>query len=135
MLRHKSKGVTALVPGLALRPKPSEMPTASLRPIRSSSISMYLRLPSPRNGKSGTTRRVGRAQTTADQGLDNAATAQSLANKAQSTADQGVATAQTASLAAAVNTVAVQAVNKRISDLSDYVTVDRDGSLLCGGQL
>jgi Domain of unknown function (DUF5666) len=51
---------------------------------------------------------VGRAQSTADQGLDNAATAQSSANKAQSTADQGVAAAQAATDAAAANTVAVQ---------------------------
>ncbi|MGO9518314.1 MAG: OmpA family protein [Candidatus Korobacteraceae bacterium] len=76
---------------------------------------------------------VGRAQTTADQGLDNAATAQSSANKAQSTADQGVATAQTAGAAAAANTVAVQAVNQRVSDLGDYVPVDQTGVYFAEG--
>jgi outer membrane protein OmpA-like peptidoglycan-associated protein len=76
---------------------------------------------------------VGRAQTAADQGLDNAATAQSPANKAQSTADQGVATAQAAGAAAAANTVAVQAVNKRVSDLGDYVPVDQTGVYFAEG--
>jgi len=76
---------------------------------------------------------VGRAQTTADLGLDNAATAQSSANKAQSTADQGVATAQAAGTAAAANTVAVQAVNKRVSDLGDYVPVDQTGVYFADG--
>jgi len=76
---------------------------------------------------------VGRAQTTADLGLDNAATAQSSANKAQSTAEQGVATAQGAGTAAAANTVAVQAVNKRVSDLGDYVPVDQTGVYFADG--
>src|SRR5271166_4965585 len=76
---------------------------------------------------------VGRAQTTADLGLDNAATAQSSANKAQSTADQGVATAQAAGAVVAANTVAVQAVNKRVSDLGDYVTVDQTGVYFADG--
>src|SRR5271157_5361762 len=76
---------------------------------------------------------VGRAQTTADQGLDNAATAQSSANKAQSTADQGVAAAQAAGTAAAANTVARQAVNKRVSDLGNYVTVDETGVYFAEG--
>src|SRR5271166_4697240 len=69
---------------------------------------------------------VGRAQTTADLGLDNAATA-------QSSADQGVATAQAAGTAAAANTVAVQAVNKRVSDLDDYVPVDQTGVYFADG--
>jgi len=70
---------------------------------------------------------AGHAQTTADQGVANAATAQSSANQAQSTADQGVASAQIANSAAAANAVAVQAVNKRVSDLGDYTTVASAG--------
>jgi outer membrane protein OmpA-like peptidoglycan-associated protein len=63
------------------------------------------------------------AQTTADQGVANAAAAQNSANfaqnsatQAQSTADQGVATATLAGAAAV-------AVDQRVSDLADYVTV------------
>ncbi len=63
------------------------------------------------------------AQTTADQGVANAATAQSSANHAQSTADQGVTSAQAANTAAAANAVAVQAVDKRVSDLGEYTTL------------
>jgi len=70
---------------------------------------------------------VGHAQTTADQGITNAAAAQSSADQAQSTANQGVATAQAAGTAAAADAVAVQAVNKRVSDLGDYTTVATAG--------
>src|SRR5260370_31187503 len=64
-----------------------------------------------------------KAQTTADRGVANAAAAQNSANlaqnsasQAQSTADQGVATATLAGAAAV-------AINQRVSDLADYVTV------------
>jgi len=60
------------------------------------------------------------AQTTADQGVANAAAAQSSAGQAQETANQGVAAAQAAA-------VATQAVNKRVSDLGDYTTVATAG--------
>ncbi len=70
---------------------------------------------------------AGHAQTTADQGVASASAAQSSANKAQSTADQGVTAAQAAGAAAASNTVAVQAVNKRVSNLGDYTTVATAG--------
>lgn len=66
---------------------------------------------------------VGKAQTTADQGVAKAAAAQTSADKAQSTADQGLSTAQSATAAAAQNEVAVKAVNRRVSDLGDYATV------------
>src|SRR5271165_6079739 len=110
------------------------MPKASLRPKRSRSIPMYLRLPSPSNNKSWTTRQQSAGRRLRPiWGLDNAATAQSSANKAQSTADQGVATAQAAGAVAVANTVAVQAVNKRVSDLGDYVTVDQAGVYFAEG--
>ena len=70
---------------------------------------------------------AGLAQTTADQGVTNAAAAQSSADQAQSTANQGVATAQAAGNAAAADAVAVQAVNRRVSDLGDYTTVATAG--------
>jgi len=62
-----------------------------------------------------------------------AAAAQFLPGQAQSPANQEVATAQTASVAAAANTVAVQAVDKRVSDLGDYVTVDGTGVYFAEG--
>jgi len=65
------------------------------------------------------------AQTTANQGVANAAAAQSSADQAQTTANQGVATAQAAGAAAAANAAAVQVVNKRVSDLDDYTTVNQ----------
>jgi len=83
---------------------------------------------------------VGKAQTTADQGIANAAAAQSSADNAQSTADQGLSTAQSATAAAAQNEVAVKAVNQRLSDLGDYATVAelgvyfRDGSSVLSGE-
>ncbi len=76
---------------------------------------------------------AGHAQTTADEGVTNAAAAQSSANKAQSTADQGVTAAQAAGAAAASNTIAVQAVNKRVSDLGDYTTVATAGVYFANG--
>lgn len=66
---------------------------------------------------------AGKAQTTADQGVANAAAAQTSADKAQSTADQGVAKAQSASEAAAANATAVKTVNQRVSDLSECTTL------------
>ena len=76
---------------------------------------------------------AGHAQTTADEGVTNAATAQSSANQAQSTAGQGLMTAQAASTAAASNAVAVDAVNKRVSNLGDYTTVASAGVYFANG--
>jgi outer membrane protein OmpA-like peptidoglycan-associated protein len=73
------------------------------------------------------------AQTTADQGLEIASAAQFSANQAQSTADQGVASAQAANTADAANSAAVQAVDKRVSDLGDYATVDTAGVYFADG--
>ena len=66
---------------------------------------------------------AGKAQTTADQGVANAAAAQASANQAQSTADQGLTTAQAAGTAAAEDAAAVKTVNQRVSDLNDYSTL------------
>jgi outer membrane protein OmpA-like peptidoglycan-associated protein len=63
------------------------------------------------------------AQESADQGVANAAAAQSSADQAQSTADQGVESAKAANAGVAVNAAAVQTVNKRVSDLGEYATV------------
>ena len=78
---------------------------------------------------------AGHAQTTADQGVANAATAQSSANQAQSTADQGVASAQTANTAAAANAVAVQAVKQAGVGFGRLHDRGLGRSLLCEQQL
>jgi outer membrane protein OmpA-like peptidoglycan-associated protein len=70
---------------------------------------------------------VGLAQTTADQGVSNAAAAQSSADQAQSTANQGVASAEAANTAAAANAIAVKAVDQRVSNLGEYTTVASAG--------
>jgi len=134
MLSHKDMDVTALVPGLTVKAEgvgnaEGELEAKKIKfnpdvfPITVAQQQQIM------NNKAA----VGKAQTTADQGLDNAATAQSSANKAQSAADQGVAAARAAGTVAAANTVAVQAVNKRVSDLGDYATVDQTGVYFAEG--
>src|SRR5271166_6017465 len=124
-LRHSDMSVTALLPGLTVK---AEGVGNAEGELEANKIKFCLDLfaitvaqeQHIRNNKAA----VGRAQTTADPRVANAATAQSSANKAQSTADQGVATAQAVGAAVAANTVAVEAVDKRASDLGDYVTLD-----------
>ncbi len=126
--RHTDKSVTALVPGLTVKAEGVGNAEGKLEANKIKFCLDLFAITVPqeqqiRDNKAA----VGRAQTTADQGVANAATAQSSADQAQSTVNQGVAAAQTVSVAAAVNTVAVQAVDKRVSDLGDYVTVDETG--------
>jgi outer membrane protein OmpA-like peptidoglycan-associated protein len=63
------------------------------------------------------------AQSTANQGVAAAGKAQASANEAQTTADQAGQAAVMAGAAAVADAQAVQMVNKRVSDLSDYKTV------------
>lgn len=63
------------------------------------------------------------AQTTANQGVAAAGTAQASANQAQQSADQAGQTAQVAGTAAVMDAQAIELVNKRVSDLADYKTV------------
>ena len=78
---------------------------------------------------------VGRAQTTADQGVATRLRRSLPPTRLSLAANQGVAAAQAASAAAAKNTVAVQTVNKRVTDLGDYVTVDETGVYFAEGEL
>jgi len=126
--RHTDKSVTALVPGLTVKAEAVANADGELEANKIKFCLDLFAITVPqeqqiRDNKAA----VGRAQTTADQGVANAATAQSSADQAQSTVNQGVAAAQTVSVTAAVNTVAVQAVDKRVSDLGDHVTVDGTG--------
>jgi len=123
-LSEKTMNATALVPGLTINAKgvmneqgQIDAKKISFRPDAFAvTVAQEQQIMANKSG-------VSHAQTTADQGVASAATAQSSANQAQSTADQGVASAQAANTAAASNAVAVQAVNKRVSDLGDFTTV------------
>jgi outer membrane protein OmpA-like peptidoglycan-associated protein len=71
-----------------------------------------------------------RAQSTADQGLDTANVARASAMRAQSSADQAQDTAEDAAARAdsagrlgVLDAMAVQLINKRVSDLDDYETI------------
>ena len=134
MLSHEDMDVTALVPGLTVKAEGVGNAAGQLEankikfnpdvfPITVAQQQQIM------TNKAG----VGRAQTTADQGVANAAAAHSAANQAQTTANQGVETAQAAGTAAAANSLAVQAVNKRVSDLGDYTTVAEAGVYFADG--
>ncbi len=136
MLSHKDMDVTALVPGLTVKAEGVGNAEGQLEankikfnpdvfPITVAQQQQIM------DNKAA----VGRAQTTADQGLDNAATAQSSANKAQSTADQGVATAQAAGTAAAANTACRTGGKQAGVGPGRLRARGRDRSLLCRGQL
>ncbi len=133
LFRHTDPGVTALVPGLTVK---AEGVGNAEGELEANKIKFCLDLfvvtaqEQVRDNKAA----IGRAQTTADQGVANAATAQPSADQARPSANQGVATAQMASVVAAANPVALQAVDKRVSDLGDYATVDQTGVYLAEGQ-
>ena len=63
------------------------------------------------------------AQSTANQGVQNAAVAQASADQAQASASQAGDAAAAAGAGVLVNAEAVSLVNKRVSDLGDYKTV------------
>ena len=133
-LSHKDMDVTALVPGLTVKAEGVGNAEGQLeaKKIKFNPDAFAITVAQQKQIMDNKAA-VGKAQTTADQGLDNAATAQSSANKAQSTADQGVASAQAANAAAATNATAVGRVNQRVSDLGDYVTVAETGVYFADG--
>jgi outer membrane protein OmpA-like peptidoglycan-associated protein len=67
------------------------------------------------------------AQSTANQGVQEAQVAQSSANTAQSSANTANNNAQAAGAAAQMDAAAVVLVNKRVSDLDDYKVVAQAG--------
>jgi outer membrane protein OmpA-like peptidoglycan-associated protein len=67
------------------------------------------------------------AQSTANQGVQEAQTAQGSANAAQSSANTANNNAQAAGAAAQMDAAAVLLVNKRVSDLDDYKVVSEAG--------
>jgi outer membrane protein OmpA-like peptidoglycan-associated protein len=68
-----------------------------------------------------------RAQSTANQGVQEAKAAQSSANTAQTSATNAGNAAQAAGAAAVMDAAAIQMVNRRVSDLADYKTVAEAG--------
>src|SRR5271157_4520240 len=113
MLGHKDMNVKALVPGLIVKAKGVRNADGQLEARKITFTPDAFEVT------------VAQQQ----QIMDNKA----AVGRAQSTADQGVATAQAAGTAAAANTVAAQAVNKRVSDLGDYATVDQTGVYFAEG--
>ncbi len=134
VLGHKDMNVKALVPGLVVKAKGVRNADGQLEASKIKFTPDAFEITVAQQQQIMDNKiAVGKAQTTADQGVTNAATAQSSADKAQSTATQGVESAQAANAAAAENTVAVQAVNKRVSDLGDYATVAETGVYFAEG--
>jgi len=124
----KTMNATALVPGLTINAKgvmneqgQIDAKKVSFRPDAFAvTVAQEQQIMANKAG-------VSHAQTTADQGVANAATAQFSANQAQSTADQGVTSAQAANTAATANAVAVKTVDQRVSNLGEYTTVASAG--------
>ena len=127
-LSHTPMNVTALVPGLTIHAEgvtnaEGELDAKKVK-FRPDAFAIAVAQEQQIVGNQAA---AGHAQTTADQGVANAAAAQSSADQAQSTASQGAATAQAAGMAAAANAVAVQAVNQRVADLGSYTAVATTG--------
>ena len=127
-LSQKKMNATALVPGLTITAKGTknaegqiDAKKVSFRPDAFAvTVAQEQQITANKTA-------VAHAQTTADQGVSNAAAAQSSADQAQSTANQGVASAEAANKAAAANAVAVKAVDQRVSNLGEYTTVASAG--------
>jgi outer membrane protein OmpA-like peptidoglycan-associated protein len=122
--RHTATDVTALVPGLTIEAKGVGNADGQLNAAEIKfNVDLFAVAVAEEQQVEANQAAAGKAQTTADQGVANAATAQTSADNAQSTADQGVATAQAAGAAAVADAAAVKIVNQRVSDLADYTTV------------
>ena len=122
--RHTDMDVTALVPGLTIEAEGTWNADGQLEAtrVKFNPDVFAIGVAEEQQIQSNQAAAI-QAQATADQGVSNAAAAQTSANQAQSTADQGVATAVEGGAMAAVDAAAVQAVNQRVSDLADYASV------------
>ncbi len=115
---------TALVPGLTIEVEGVRSPegTPVAKTIKIKPDAFAITVAQEKQIRDNQTA-ASHAQTTADGAVASASTAQSSADHAQSTANQGVSTAQAAGMLAAADTVAVQMLNQRVSDLGEYTTV------------
>ncbi len=99
--RHTDTSVTALVPGLTVKAEGVGNAEGELDANKIKfCLDPFAVTVAPEQQTRDNKAAVGRAQTTVDQGVANAATAQSSGDQAQSTANQGVVTAQAAAQAA-----------------------------------
>lgn len=139
--RHTDMDVTALVPGLTIEAEgvgnvegQLEAATIKFNPdIFAAEIAEEQQIQANEGA-------VEKAQTTANQSVANAASAQNSANRAQNSANQAQSTADLGVATATVAGTAALAVNQRVSDLGDYTTVAEvqvyfptDGSALDAG--
>lgn len=122
--RHEDMDVTAMLPGLTINAEgvgnASNQLEASKITFSPDVFAVEVAQEQQINANKTATQN---AQSTANQGVAAAGDAQSSANQAQSTANQAGNLAQAAGNVAITNAVAVQMVNKRVSDLDDYKTV------------
>ena len=129
--RHPRMDITAMVPGLTIEAEGVGNAEGQLNAGKISfspdDFAIAIAQEQQITANQATTQR---AQSTADQGLDaaniahaSAVRAQSSADEAQNTAGEAAATAQVAGGLAVMDAMAVQLINKRVSDLDDYETV------------
>jgi outer membrane protein OmpA-like peptidoglycan-associated protein len=122
--RHEDMDVTAMVPGLTIKVEGVGNADNQLEAskITFSPDAFAIEVAQQQEINANKSAAAG-AQTTANQGVAAAGTAQSSANQAQTTADAAGTTAAAAGSIAMMNAGAVEMVNKRVSDLDDYQTV------------
>jgi outer membrane protein OmpA-like peptidoglycan-associated protein len=122
--RHEDMDVTAMVPGLTIKVEGVGNADNQLEAskITFSPDAFAIEVAQQQEINANKSAAAG-AQTTANQGVAAAGTAQSSANQAQTTADAAGTVATAAGTLAMSNAGAVEMVNKRVSDLDDYQTV------------
>jgi outer membrane protein OmpA-like peptidoglycan-associated protein len=122
--RHEDMDVTAMVPGLTIKVEGVGNADNQLEAskITFSPDAFAIEVAQQQEINANKSAAAG-AQTTANQGVSAAGTAQSSANQAQTTADAAGTVAAAAGTLAMSNAGAVEMVNKRVSDLDDYQTV------------
>ncbi len=133
--RHEDMDVTAMVPGLTISVEGVGNSANQLeaKKITFSPDVFAIEVAQQQQIQANKAAAAG-AQSTANQGVAAAGTAQSSANQAQTTADQAGQVATAAGAVAITNTAAVQMVNQRVSDLDSYQTVAEAAIFYPSGQ-
>lgn len=122
--RHTDMDITALVPGLTIEAEGTGNAEGQLfASTVKFNPDVFAVLVAEEQQIQANQAAASTAQTTADQGVADAAAAQTSASQAQATADQGVTAAVEAGVGASVDAAAIQIVNQRVSDLGDYTTI------------
>jgi outer membrane protein OmpA-like peptidoglycan-associated protein len=122
--RHEDMDVTAMLPGLTIKAEGVGNAGGQLEASKITFQPDEFAIEVAQEQQiTGNRSAAATAQSTADQGVAAAGTAQTSADQAQTSANQAGTAASAAGSVAAANTSAVQMVNKRVSDLDDYTTV------------